>query len=136
MSEGKSINLLKAAKELNIGLATAVESLTKKGYKVEPKPNTKLTEEMYEALLKDYQGDKIVREEARQIVIGKIRRDDVPASAPERQESRRGSDFEQEEILIKNTGSFIPTPSEKPKPSPEPAESDDEGTLPGVKVVG
>jgi translation initiation factor IF-2 len=136
MSEGKSINLLKAAKELNIGLSTAVESLNKKGYKVEPKPNTKLTEEMYEALLKDYQGDKIVREEARQIVIGKIRRDDAPAAAPERQESHRGSDFEQEEILIKNTGSFIPPPSEKPKPAPAPAEPQDEGTLRGVKVVG
>ena len=136
MSEGKSINLLKAAKELNIGLSTAVESLTKKGYKVEPKPNTKLTEEMYEALLKDYQGDKIVREEARQIVIGKIRRDDAPAAAPEKQESHRGSDFEQEEILIKNTGSFIPPPLEKPKPTPAPAEPQDEGTLPGVKIVG
>jgi translation initiation factor IF-2 len=58
MSESKSINLLKAAKELNIGLATAVESLTKKGYKVEPKPNTKLTEEMYEVLLKEYRAIK------------------------------------------------------------------------------
>lgn len=138
MSEGKSINLLKAAKELNIGLSTAVESLTKKGYKVDPKPNTKLTEEMYEALLKEYQGDKIVREEARQIVIGKIRRDDVPPSAPEKQEPRRGSDFEHEEILIKNTGSFIPSPSEKPKPEPEPEPkpAQDESSLPGVKVVG
>ncbi|MGV3508934.1 MAG: translation initiation factor IF-2 [Sphingobacteriaceae bacterium] len=136
MSESKSINLLKAAKELNIGLATAVESLTKKGYKVEPKPNTKLTEEMYEALLKEYQGDKIVREEARQIVIGKIRRDDAPVSAPEKSEPRHGSDFEQEEILIKNTGSFIPTPSEKPKSEPSPRETQDESTLPGVKVVG
>ena len=138
MSESKSINLLKAAKELNIGLATAVESLTKKGYKVEPKPSTKLTEEMYEVLLKEYQGDKIVREEARQIVIGKIRRDDAPLSTPERPEPRRGNDFEQEEILIKNTGSFIPPPAEKPEPetAPAPKESQEEGTLPGVKVVG
>jgi translation initiation factor IF-2 len=134
MSEGKSINLLKAAKELNIGLATAVESLTKKGYKVDPKPNTKLTEEMYEALLKEYQGDKIVREEARQIVIGKIRRDDVPPSAPDKSEPRRGGDFEHEEILIKNTGSFVPKTPEKPKE--EPADKEDESTLPGVKVVG
>ena len=99
MSEGKSINLLKAAKELNIGLSTAVESLSKKGFKVDPKPNTKLTEEMYNALLKEYQGDKIVREEARQIVIGKIRREDTPPPA-ERQEPRRSKDFEQDEILI------------------------------------
>lgn len=136
MSESKSINLLKAAKELNIGLATAVESLTKKGYKVEPKPNTKLTEEMYETLLKEYQGDKIVREEARQIVIGKIRRDDAPLSAPEKPEPRRGSDFEQEEILIKNTGSFIPPPSTKPASEPAAKETSDDATLPGVKVVG
>ncbi len=138
MSEGKSINLLKAAKELNIGLATAVESLSKKGYKVEPKPTTKLTEEMYDALLKEYQGDKIVREEARQIVIGKIRRDDTPPPAPEKQEPpRRSKDFEQEEILIKNAGNFIPSP-EKPKPAPveEPASEKEEGALPGVKVVG
>ena len=80
MSEGKSTNLLKAAKELNIGLSTAVEFLGKKGYKVEPRPNTKLTDDMYDVLLKEFQGDKIVKEEAKQIVIGKIRRDDMPAT--------------------------------------------------------
>ncbi|WP_207535850.1 translation initiation factor IF-2 [Desertivirga arenae] len=143
MSEGKNINLLKAAKELNIGIGTAVESLNKKGFKVEAKPTTKLTEEMYNALLKEYQGDKIVREEARQIVIGKIRRDDAPAPAPapERQEPRR-SDFEQKEILIKNASTFTPPPVEKPKAAQE-EESEapkqavqEEPSVPGVKVVG
>ena len=52
MSEGKSTNLLKTAKELNIGLSTAVEFLGKKGYKVEARPNTKLTDEMYDVLLR------------------------------------------------------------------------------------
>ena len=145
MSEGKNINLLKAAKELNIGIGTAVESLNKKGYKVENKPTTKLTEEMYNALLKEYQGDKIVREEARQIVIGKIRRDDVPAPAPapERAEPRRSNEFEQKEILIKNAGSFAPPVSEKPKPVQQEEapqyqkqEEQEDSGLPGVKVVG
>ncbi|WP_423148714.1 translation initiation factor IF-2 [Rubrolithibacter danxiaensis] len=142
MSEGKSINLLKAAKELNIGLSTAVEFLGKKGYKVDPKPTTKLNEEMYGVLLKEYQGDKIVKEEAKQIVIGKIRRDDIPPSTPEKQETKTPKDFEQEEILIKNAGHFAPSATnEKPKQEPvkeEPAKEDkpDEGTLPGVKVVG
>ncbi len=144
MSEGKSINLLKAAKELNIGLSTAVESLGKKGFKVDPKPNTKLSEEMYNALLKEYQGDKIVREEARQIVIGKIRRDDTQPPVAEKTEPRRSRDFEQDEILIKNTGSFNPhSHQEKPKPVPAPAEvkeehetEHEETALPGVKVVG
>lgn len=142
MSEGKSINLLKAAKELNIGLSTAVESLSKKGFKVDAKPNTKLSEEMYGALLQEYQGDKIVREEARQIVIGKIRRDDAASPAPERQEPRREKEFEQEEILIKNTGSsFGHTPAaEKPKEAaaekPAPEAPKEEKPVSGVKVVG
>lgn len=139
MSEGKSTNLLKAAKELNIGLNTAVEFLGKKGFSVEPRPNTKLTDEMYDVLLKEFQGDKIVKEEAKQIVIGKIRREDVPLTA-EKTEPQRSKDFEQEEILIKNVNPFTPPLTEKPKAAPqEPAVTEskpEEGTLPGVKVVG
>lgn len=138
MSEGKSTNLLKAAKELNIGLNTAVEFLGKKGFSIEARPNTKLTDEMYDVLLKEFQGDKIVKEEAKQIVIGKIRREDIPVST-EKTEPQRSKDFEQEEILIKNVNPFTPPVHEKPKAAPqEPpvAESKEEGSLPGVKVVG
>ena len=144
MSEGKSTNLLKAAKELNIGLSTAAEFLGKKGHPVDARPNTKLTDEMYEVLLKEFQGDKIVKEEAKQIVIGKIRRDEMPA-VPEKAESNRFKEFEQEEILIKNVNSFVTHP-EKPKPvlqvpiveesKAEQPVAPAEGTLPGVKVVG
>lgn len=139
MSEGKSTNLLKTAKELNIGLSTVVEFLGKKGFEVEARPNTKLTDEMYNVLLKEFQGDKIVKEESKQIVIGKIRRDDVPVTN-ERIEPLRSKDFEQEEILIKNVNPFTPPVVEKPKDDalePETKQpKSEEGTLPGVKVVG
>ena len=138
MSEGKSTNLLKAAKELNIGLSTAAEFLGKKGHPVDARPNTKLTDEMYEVLLKEFQGDKIVKEEAKQIIIGKIRRDESPA-VPERTEPARSKDFEQEEILIKNVNTFAPA-VEKAKPAAEESKPEEpkaaEGALPGVKVVG
>jgi translation initiation factor IF-2 len=139
MSEGKSTNLLKAAKELNIGLNTAVEFLGKKGHKVDARPNTKLTEEMYDVLLKEFQGDKIVKEEAKQIVIGKIRRDDIPVGN-EKAEPQLSKDFEQEEILIKNVNTFTAPIVDKPKA--ELQETVDiepkleEAGLPGVKVVG
>ncbi|SKB70117.1 translation initiation factor IF-2 [Daejeonella lutea] len=140
MSEGKSTNLLKTAKELNIGLSTAVEFLGKKGFKVEARPNTKLTDEMYEVLLKEYQGDKIVKEEAKQIVIGKIRRDDLPVTPERVEQPTRSKDFEQEEILIKNVSSYTPPIVEKPKPAPAEAAAEkpkaDDGALPGVKIVG
>jgi len=143
MTEGKSINLLKAAKELNIGIATAVEFLNKKGYDIESKPNTKLNSEMYNVLLKEYQGDKIVKEEANQIIIGKIRRDEVPNESIH-DRSDKGS--ETEEVLIKNS-TFSPPPSVEAKnkiqeKQPVSDVQDDKTdnsnteTRKGVKVVG
>ncbi|MCJ8211957.1 translation initiation factor IF-2 [Mucilaginibacter sp. RS28] len=137
MSEDKSIKLIKAVKELNIGMGTIVDFLAAKGYKVEKSPLAKLDGEMYNVLLKEFAADKIIKEEAKQIHIGKIRRDE-PGQNPEKPfENRpRSKDFEQDEILIKNAGHApAVTPAEKAKPAEEQSERA-EGSLPGVKVVG
>ncbi|MDB5015559.1 MAG: translation initiation factor [Mucilaginibacter sp.] len=139
MSEDKSIKLFTAAKELNIGTGTIVDFLATKGYKVQKHPTTQLDAEMYNALLKEFAVDKIIKEEAKQISIGKIRKEE-PAAFPEKPvEHRRSRDFENEEILIKNTGHHYNTPAvEKPKPvepQPEKAAESNE-VLPGVKIVG
>ena len=52
MSEDKNLGILKVAKELNVGLGTIAEFLNGKGFKVEARPTTKLTDEMYSTLLK------------------------------------------------------------------------------------
>lgn len=138
MSEDKNLGILKVAKELNIGLGTIAEFLNGKGFKVEARPTTKLSDEMYSTLLKEYQGDKILKEEAKSIVIGKIRRDDAsividtPHVAHPRQEE------EQEEILIKNTGSSMiaPVVIVKTEPVKEVASTVDTSSNPGVKIVG
>ena len=151
MSDDKSIKLFKAAKELNIGIGTIVEFLGAKGYKIENKPTTKLDDEMYSTLLKEFQVDKIIKEEAKQISIGKIRRDEQGV-VPEKHETvtARTKDFEHEEVLIKGVQhSYVPpapatpapvavTPApEKPKAvEPVLAEERDETALPGVKIVG
>lgn len=155
MSDDKPIILIKAIKELNIGMGTAVEFLNKKGFSAEKSPMFKLTGDMYSALLKEYQGDKIVREEAKQIVIGKIRRDEPETEKPV-EAPKKNTDFEKnEEVLIKNTQTSTP-PVEKPKvvetpkvetPAPIPAaaapvaatkteDKAEDGGLPGVKIVG
>ena len=59
-----SIRLSKAAKEFNVGKDTIVEFLTKKGFTVDPSPNSKLTGDMYALLVKEYQGEKDVKNEA------------------------------------------------------------------------
>ncbi|MBW4888443.1 translation initiation factor IF-2 [Mucilaginibacter sp. HMF5004] len=137
MSDDKSIKLFKAAKELNIGTGTIVDFLASKGYKIEKQPNAKIEGEMYDALLKEFQVDKIIKEEAKQISIGKIRREEtgLPEHTPA---PSRAKDFEHEEILVKNLHTFTPpAPAvEKPKPAPVVAEDKDDAALPGVKVVG
>ena len=54
MSEDKSIKLIKAVKELNIGMGTIVDFLATKGFKVEKQPKAKLDGDMYNALLKEF----------------------------------------------------------------------------------
>ena len=57
MAEVKSKRAAKAAKEFNVGLSTLIKHLQKKGYDIEEKPTSKLTEEMYKVLLKDFTDD-------------------------------------------------------------------------------
>lgn len=139
MSDDKPIILFKAVKELNVGIATAVEFLEKKGFSVENKPTTKLSRDMYNALLKEFQGDKIVKEEANQIVIGKIRRDEPEVTEKVAEAPKKNVEFENEGILIKNLNAYTP-PVEKPReeaPAAEKVEEKaEEGSLPGVKIVG
>ena len=48
------IRLSKAAKEFNIGKDTIVEFLSERGFHIDSSPNTKLTSEMFELLVKEY----------------------------------------------------------------------------------
>lgn len=60
-----SIRLSKVTKECNVGLQTVVEFLQKKGFgDVEATPNTKISEEQYEMLLKEFSPDKGLRSQA------------------------------------------------------------------------
>jgi translation initiation factor IF-2 len=136
MSEDKSINLIKAVKELNIGMSTLVDFLATKGYKIDKQPMAKLNGDMYNALLKEFAFDKSIKEEAKQINIGKIRKDE-PGQTDKPVEFRRSRDFENEEILIKNAGNYTTHTAEKPKSEPEAKKPEEHNeTLPGVKVVG
>ena len=143
MTEGRSINLLKAAKELNIGIGTAVEFLGKKGFDVEGKPTTKLSPDMYDVLLREFQGDKIAKDEAKQIVIGKIRRDEAPASnssvlPSDHVSAKNEESVEPEEVLIKNV-STAPVVVDKPKvekEEPKIEKEESNSSTGNLKVVG
>jgi translation initiation factor IF-2 len=63
----KTTRLSKVAREFNIGITTIAEFLSKKGYEIEAKPNTKLTADIYEILVQEFQAEKHVKEESKKI---------------------------------------------------------------------
>ncbi|MCC8187099.1 MAG: translation initiation factor IF-2 [Bacteroides sp.] len=63
-----TIRLNKATRDLNVGISTVVEFLHKKGYTVEANPNTKITEEQYAILVKEFSTDKNLRLESERFI--------------------------------------------------------------------
>lgn len=63
--------LVKIAKELNVGLSTIVEFLNSKGFSIENKPTSQVSDEMHTVLLKEFSTSMAEKEKADQIVIGR-----------------------------------------------------------------
>ncbi|HQV77165.1 MAG TPA: translation initiation factor IF-2 [Chitinophagales bacterium] len=78
MSETKTHRLASAAKDLNVGISTIVETLHAKGFSdIASSPNTKLTEEQFEILLREFRSDMVVKEKAEAINIGKRKEEEM-----------------------------------------------------------
>ncbi|KAB5349153.1 translation initiation factor IF-2 [Bacteroides salyersiae] len=75
-----TIRLNKVTRDLNVGIATVVEFLQKKGYTVEANPNTKITEEQYAILVKEFSTDKNLRLESERFIQERQNKDRNKAS--------------------------------------------------------
>lgn len=69
----KMMRLSKAAREFNVGLSTIVTFLSKKGFAVDPKPNAKLSSEMTELLVSEYQAERQLKQDAQERVLSSER---------------------------------------------------------------
>ena len=82
-----------AAKEFNIGKETLVDFLASKGFhRDDLKPTSKLTEDMYYALQREFQGDKVAKIKSDQI--------DLPKGAVAENKKKK----DEEEIVFKKEG--------------------------------
>jgi translation initiation factor IF-2 len=100
MSEEKMMRLSQVARNLNVGLSTIAEHLTAKGFNIENNPNSKITVEQYNMLLKEFESSAIDKKEASGLTIGTKRGDSVVVKS-ESPNSKKNKD-EEEEIFIKN----------------------------------
>jgi translation initiation factor IF-2 len=125
MAEDKKVTRLsKAAREFNVGITTIVEFLHKKGFNLDPNPNTKLPEEAYALLLKEYSTDLSAKKESEKLILRDLHRkketltiEDVPAAPT-------GEDDSEEEVIIKGTT------------DPRQADFTHEVRKPDIKLVG
>src|SRR5215470_16660992 len=97
-----TIRLSKAIKEFNLSIDHIVGFLATRGLKIESNPNTKLSGEAYALLQKEFQPDKIAKEEAIKVTQTKLRKDtSVILDVESKLKTSPRKDDETPEILIK-----------------------------------
>ena len=133
-----TIRLSKAAKEFNVGVATIRDFPAKKGFQVDSSPNAKLTSEMYELIVKEYQGEKEVKNEAKKLGNISYKGGSVSVDTA-KPSSTKEDDSDTEEVIIRtNTMSPIITPKTTPssdavETKPEEKQEAEKSVEPEVK---
>lgn len=114
-TEIKTPRLLAAAKEFNIGKDTLVEFLLAKNFEINASnPNTKLTEEMYDALQAEFAKDKLAKRKSDEIALPKNNMADSRKKAAETDASKVKSASETDkngeaEVKVQPQSSTAPT---------------------------
>ena len=109
----KNMRLSKASKEFNVGLSTIVDFLSKKGFDIDPKPNTKLSAEMTELLMSEYQMERQVKQIAQEKVITSERT--TLSISHEKEKEEEPKEEKGEELFIRDSRltETYQTPAEK-----------------------
>jgi len=102
----KTIRLSKVAKEFNIGISTITEFFLKKGYKIESKPNTKISSEIYDILVEEFQLEKKFKEESDKIELNLSDKETLSIK------NKENIKEEEEESSIQNTENIPSTDDE------------------------
>jgi translation initiation factor IF-2 len=98
--EIKVTRLSKAAREFNVGISTIVDFLHKKGFDLDPNPNTKLPHEAYILLVKEYSTDISVKKESEKLILKDLHRKKETVSIDDFSEHTDSEDSERDEDVI------------------------------------
>lgn len=108
MAINKATRLSKVAREFNVGLATIVDFLKKKGHEVESNPNTKISPELYELVAKEYSSELSIKKESEKLSLKNLREKKEAVSVTEQEEALEeeaedeSDEQDEEEVLIKD----------------------------------
>ena len=136
MAEAATKRLSQAAKDLNVGMSTIVETLTKKGFPVENKPTTKLTSEQVALLDKEFASSAQDKLEAAKLSQAK-RQSELEAAS----HARPAEPVAPKGPAPKPAEAPAPTPAPVAQaaptpPAPAPTPTPEAPKAPGLKVLG
>ena len=121
MAEGRKIPRLgKAASEFNVAISTITALLKKKNLEIAESPNSKLTPEMYDILIKEFQGEKLVKEESKKIEIGAFKKEEELVETPAEAKVTHEEEQPVEDVLIKTPNVIKSEPIEIPIETVQP----------------
>ena len=109
-----TIRLSKAAKEFNVGMGTILDFLAKKGFQVDSSPNTKLSSEMYELLVKEYQGEREVKNEAKKLGDLSYKGGSVSVDSAVQSLAHNNEEEDTDEVIIRTSTISLQKNQEKP----------------------
>jgi translation initiation factor IF-2 len=100
----KVTRLSKAAREFNVGISTIVEFLHKKGFDLDPNPNTKLPHEAYILLVKEYSTDISVKKESEKLILKDLHRKKESVSIGDFSEKTEAEESDRDDdVLVKDS---------------------------------
>jgi translation initiation factor IF-2 len=103
----KVTRLSKAAREFNVGISTIVEFLHKKGFDLDPNPNTKLPHEAYILLVKEYSTDISVKKESEKLILKDLHRKKESVSIDDFSEKSETEDAEKDDDILVTDSSGV-----------------------------
>ena len=127
MTDLKTIRINKVLRELNISLDRAVEHLAEKGFQVEARPTTKISQQEYELLLGAFQTDRSKKEASHEVFEEKrkekeaIREQTQKEAPPEPPAPKPDTVVRAQSKLegLKTVGKIDLKPKPKPAPAPK-----------------
>ncbi|WBO84603.1 translation initiation factor IF-2 [Hymenobacter yonginensis] len=138
MAEAATKRLSQAAKDLNVGMSTIVETLTKKGFPVENKPTTKLTPEQVALLDKEFASSAQDKLEAAKLSQAK-RQSELEAAAharPAEPAAPKAPAPKPVEAPAPAPVAAAPVAAPVVAAAPAPQPTEEAPKVPGLKVLG
>lgn len=101
MSNQPTLRLNKVLRELNISLDRAVEHLSQMGHEIEPRPTTKISQEVYTILLDEFETDKSKRDASAEISEEKRKEKEILRQQQEQLEQEKLARQQAQQEVIK-----------------------------------